>query len=165
MPHSSLAIANEFIRRAQAAGTTLTHMQLQKLVYLAHGWNLAVNNTQLVEDGVEAWEYGTVFRRLYDALKRYGRHPVTEFIRWGDDTPFRSDDGKIALAELTPQESAVVDRVWKTYGKYPAFQLSAVTHIPGGPWAKFHSHGQNTVIPNGEIKSHFTTLASGAVGK
>jgi uncharacterized phage-associated protein len=52
--HSPLAIANEFILRAEHAGKQLTHMQLQKLVYLAHGWGLAVTGDPLIEDEFEA---------------------------------------------------------------------------------------------------------------
>ena len=61
--HSSLAIANEFIRRSLAAPEIeLTQMKLQKLVYFAHGWNLvASDGDPLVEDEVQAWDYGPVF--------------------------------------------------------------------------------------------------------
>jgi len=88
MPHSSLAIANEFLRRAREIDRSLTQMKLQKLVYIAHGWCLAFSKSPLIEDRIEAWEFGPVIRRLYDATSRYGRSPVSRFIKWGDDTPF-----------------------------------------------------------------------------
>jgi len=69
MAYSSLEIANAFLSLARENRTPLSQMQLQKLVYLAHGYNLALNGEPLVEDPVEAWYYGTVFRRLWDALK------------------------------------------------------------------------------------------------
>lgn len=155
MPHSSLAIANEFIRRADRP---LTHMQLQKLVYLAHGWSLGALHAPLIEDDVEAWDFGPVIRRLYDALRCYGRGPVQRPINWGDDTPFRDDDGEEAFAQLTPDENAVIDLVWRKYGAFPAFKLSALTHQPGTPWTETFAHGRNGVISQDRISDHFSGL-------
>jgi len=154
MPHSSLAIANEFIRRAQGA-RQLTHMQVQKLVYLAHGWNLAAYENGLIEDDIEVWEFGPVIRRLYDALRVYGRGPVTRLLRWGDDTPFKSDDYEEAYAQLTPEEIDITDLVWEKYGTFPAFKLSALTHEPGTPWSEAFSQGRNRVIDNASIREYF----------
>ena len=42
MSYSASAIANEILARATGAGVSLTSMQLIKLVYIAHGWSLAV---------------------------------------------------------------------------------------------------------------------------
>lgn len=154
MAHSSLAIANEFIRRAQGA-RPLTHMQVQKLVYLAHGWNLGAYSRGLIEDDVEAWEFGPVIRRLYDALRGYGRGPVTRLIRWGDDTPFKSDDYEEAYAQLTAEENEIVNLVWEKYGSFPAFKLSALTHEPGTPWSNAFNQGRNRVIKTDSIRNYF----------
>lgn len=161
MAYSSLAIANEFIKRASTAEPReqLTHMQLQKLVYLAHGWNLAVIGDALVSDQFEAWDYGPVVRRLFDALTRYGRNPIPRYINWGDDTPFRSDDRGPALVDTIPNETGVINAVWENYGKFPAFKLSALTHEDDSPWHKAYQWGGNTTIDNDEIKEYFRNLA------
>jgi len=159
--YSSLAIANEFLKRAEKTGANLTHMQLQKLVYLAHGWNLAVNGEPLVEDDVEAWDYGTVFRKLYDALKIYGGRPITSRLKWGDDTPFGYEGATEACVDLDTKEKDVVDKVWELYGSFPAFKLSALTHADDGPWRKNFQAGRNKVIPEGEICEYFVRLGSG----
>jgi uncharacterized phage-associated protein len=154
MPHSSLAIANEFIERAKGT-RSLTHMQVQKLVYLAHGWNLAAYEQSLIEDDIEAWEFGPVIRRLYDALRIYGRGPITKLLRWGDDTPFKSDDYEEAFAQLTPEEIDIIDLIWEKYGSFPAFKLSALTHENGTPWFSAFSQGRNKVINNDAIRDYF----------
>ena len=84
--HSSLAIANEFLRRAKDDGRELTQMHLQKLVYLAHGWCLAVTGKPLIEEKIQAWDYGPVIKPLYDALKSYGSANIPRLIRWADAT-------------------------------------------------------------------------------
>jgi len=150
MPHSSLEIANEFLRLAQEEGVQLTQMQLQKLVYLAHGYSLAIEGEPLVEDNVEAWDYGTVFRPLWDALKQYGGGPVRRPIRWGG--------GKEANVRLSQSERAIVEKTWATYGRYPAFKLSALTHDPRGPWKLHYIKEENRVIPNDSIRAYFRDL-------
>lgn len=157
--HSSLSIANEFLRRAYDERRELTHMQLQKLVYLAHGWTLAVTGKDLIEEEIEAWEYGPVIRRLYDALRRYGSQAVTQLIRWGDDLPYPSGNYGEAKAELSNDEQALVDKVWETYRGYKAFQLSALTHADRTPWTNIYKPGQNKVIGPKDIRSYFVTLA------
>lgn len=159
--YSSLAIANEFIRRADRDGRVpLTHMQLQKLVYLAHGWHLAFANDPLIEDEIEAWELGPVIRRLYDALKQYGRSRISKLIDWGDDTPFDLDMGGPALEELDESKQRIIELVWQNYGEFPAFQLSALTHQEGTPWSKHYERNKNNTIPNDDIKAHFSELAA-----
>ena len=74
----SAEIANEFIRRAAAEKRALTQMQLQKLVYIAHGWNLAINGEKLTHDDPQAWDYGPVYRDLWEALDaEVNRHKTT----------------------------------------------------------------------------------------
>jgi uncharacterized phage-associated protein len=158
--HSVLAIANEFLLRARAEGRHLTQMHLQKLIYLAHGWNLAVNGEPLIEDRFEAWEYGPVLRRLYDATRAYGSQNINSLLRWGQDTPFPYDDYGEAKTELLESERDVVDEVWRIYGGYPAFKLSALTHEPESPWSDAFSQRRNAQISNEAIKEYFVRLAA-----
>ena len=160
----SPAIANEFIRRARAEGRTLTQMQLQKLVYIAHGWNLAVNGRPLTYDAPEAWDYGPVYRELHRALRPYGRDGVTSDIRNSDYVvgSFDEDPGAFTIAKLDADETAVIDRVYQDYGKFHAFQLSALTHRPGTPWTKFYNDGQgrSEEIHADLIRTYFVDLAT-----
>jgi uncharacterized phage-associated protein len=158
MAYSSLQIANEFLRLAKRDGIPLTQMQLQKLVYLAHGYALADTDNPLVEDRVEAWDYGTVFPKLRDATKKYGSNPVDRLIRWGDELLFPLPNRKEALANLRGYEKRILGRVWSVYGRFPAFKLSALTHDPEGPWAACYIEGENRVIPDSIIKQYFLHL-------
>jgi uncharacterized phage-associated protein len=121
---------------------------------------MAVTGRPLIEDDVEAWDYGPVIRKLYDALKSYGRAPIVHLIRWGDDTPFPSDAGGPAKADLDDGERAIIDRVWDVYGGFKAFQLSALTHAPNSPWERAYvPGGRNRVIPRDWIADYFADLA------
>lgn len=159
MAYSSLAIANEFIRRSlETSDRPLTQMQLQKLVYFAHGWNLALNSGPLVADQMQAWDFGPVFPALYSALRKFGRAVIGRPLRWGEDTPFDFDDGEEAKETLLSSESTVIQSVWNAYGGFPAFKLSALTHEPDTPWSKFFESGKNRTIPDADVKAHFSKL-------
>jgi uncharacterized phage-associated protein len=159
MPYSSLAIGNEFIRRTLQSGGTITHMQTQKLVYLSHGFNLSLNDSPLINDPVEAWEYGPVIRKLYDALKRYGKHQISRVIYWGDDTPLTVQPHTEALVSLSNTEAAIVHDIWTTYGKIPAFKLSSLTHQDDTPWRTIYEEARNAIIPDDLIKQYFRQIS------
>ena len=161
MSHSSLSIANEFLKRAQAEGRVLTNMHVQKLVYIAHGWNLAVNNEPLIDEPFQAWDFGPVAPELYQAMKRYGSGPITRLLRYGDETPYDfSDAGETATSSLLAPERDVIDQVWNDFKSYEAFQLSALTHEKRSPWFDvYYSRGRSAPIANNKIQEYFQELA------
>ena len=153
MSHSSLAIANEFIRQAQGSAL-LTPQKLQKLVYLAHGWNLSACGKPLIEDNIEAWKFGPVIRRLHDALI-HTEYPIARYIRWKDDATAFTKAQENAHADLAQNEINMVELVWEEYHQYPSYQLSALTHGKGTPWSQVFELGKNKVIDNKIISDYF----------
>ena len=157
-------IANEFIRLAKDANAALTQMQLQKLVYIANGWNLAINDKPLTSDEPLAWDYGPVYRELSGALRRYGRESVTREIRNGEYMPgmFMDDPEATAVGNLTQDEKVLIGLVYKKYGKFHAYQLSALTHKGGTPWKLIYGEGEgrNQTIHSNLIRDHFVELAT-----
>ncbi len=149
--HRPEAIANEFLRR-RADGTWPPQMILHKLTYLAHGWNLAINNEPLVSDRPEAWDGGPVFRRIWDHVKKHGYHGMNcELVN-----PETKEE---YAAELTAEETAVVDHVWTKYGHMSPWELSNMTHEPGTPWSNAYLKHRNAALSNQEIKQHYVRLA------
>ena len=142
-------------------------MQLQKLVYIAHGWNLALNETRLVADDLEAWDYGPVFPLLYDHAKFFGKAPITRLITDRDDDRYAffvrsmsEPTAKPYEAKLTTAEQDVIDRVWNRYKSYSAFVLSDLTHKPGTPWYEtYFGRGKNAVIIDQLVQEHYLELA------
>lgn len=54
----------------------LTNLHLNKLLFYAHGWSLALTNTRLVQHSFEAWQHGPVLKPVYDAFKAYRGAPI-----------------------------------------------------------------------------------------
>lgn len=163
-----MAIANEFLRKPGAVGR-LTQMQLLKLAYIAHGWNLAVNGQPLLAEPVRAWDYGPVVPDLYDHIKFYGTTPITRQITNADSEAFRffgnkNQEGVPYEAALSPAEHDVIDRVWNRYGGYSGYKLSDLTHKPGTPWFQtYFGEGKNAIIPDDRIRTHYVELANSVV--
>lgn len=152
-PLSSEAVGNWFINKAKENGTSITAMKLQKLIFYAHGWCLALYSTPLVEDQVEAWTYGPVFPHIYHLAKSYGSQPITSLLNdfFSEPSLVPAGDPRIPLLE----------KIWDVYGKYTALDLSEMTHEPGGPWditVKNNPGRRGTDIPDTLLKDYFQSL-------
>lgn len=162
------AIANYFIRQGREDQNPITHMKVQKLSYIAHGWCLALMERPLISDPVEAWEYGPVYSSLYQELKEYGRNPIQEEIKtlvfsedsldWTVASIEKECDDEIELSETRE----LLDKIWEVYKPYEALQLSMMTHEEGTPWYTVNSkypQARNRRIPNTLIETHFRMKA------
>jgi uncharacterized phage-associated protein len=159
MAHSAIAVANYLLRRARDIGLELTPMEILKLVYIAHGWNLAIGDHPLIREEIEVWTYGPVIRSLYDSVKHYGRDPISAPLQNSCiDSATRNVREEEPAEPFTDDERMILDRVVEVYGPLRAFQLSALTHKEGTPWSKANAQGRST-ITDPEIAEHFRQLA------
>ena len=143
---SPFAIANYFIRKAADAGVPLTPMKLIKLVYIAHGWYLALAGKGLIREPIEAWRYGPVIESLYHAFKCYGNKPL----------PLSAATDAVITDNEHEDIRRLLDRVWELYSKFTPAQLSTITHQPDTPWSQVYDPNQRSVIiPDELIKKHY----------
>lgn len=147
--NSSVIVANRFLQLAEAKKDKLTPMQLLKLVYIAHGWMLGLYGRPLINDKVEAWQYGPVIPALYKHVRNYKGEPVTKKIS------AYFDDG-----DLDETECDVIDQVYDAYGDKSGMHLSRITHAKGTPWYLTYEEGSfGLTIPTDIIEDHYTKLA------
>lgn len=161
--HSARAIANRFLEIAQSEGKQLTNMQLQKLVYFAHGWHLALTGKPLLTDAVKAWNFGPVIPPLYNSLKVFGNGLVTEPIMRKNQVP--GEPPVVVEETLSPYEEQLLRRVWQVYGHMTGSQMSYLTHQPGTPWETVWNEEKFSVIPDELIKEHFLLLKTNKDGQ
>jgi uncharacterized phage-associated protein len=148
MAYDARTVANEFLRCAWERGDSLTNMQLQKLVYIAHGYSLALVDTKLVVQPIQAWRYGPVIPKLYHSLQQYGSGLVTEPIA----TPSHE--------RLSETFRALISVVESAYGRFSGPQLSTMTHREGTPWRQVYDPKATSTktIDDELIKQHYLTL-------
>ncbi len=77
-PYPVLAVADYLIQLAIDKGNPLTLMKLQKLLFIAHGWNLAFNKQPLIKEPCIAMQWGPAWPSVYDHYAHYwGSNPIT----------------------------------------------------------------------------------------
>ena len=118
----------------------MSNMKLQKMLYYQQGFHLALFDTPLFNDDIEAWMYGPVVPAVYEKYKAYGR----EGIKSDKDKEFAFSD---------PKEAALFNEVNKVYGKFSAIGLMNMTHNET-PW-KNTPIGEGHVIRKDLMRSFF----------
>lgn len=148
-----LAVANAVLNEAERQGKPLTIMQLLKLVYIAHGWSLALLNAPLVNEEPEAWQHGPVFPSIYREFRRFGSQSIVGYATG----PF----GSIPHADLSASQHSIVNSVVQNYGDLHAFALSRMTHEAETPWSRVYRDGLGASddIPNAIIAEHYKKLS------
>lgn len=117
------AVADYFILKADAeAGDPITHLKLQKLLYYAQAWHLAIGGEELVKDEFEAWVHGPVARAIYERFQGKSWQPLSI-------NQLATDPAK----ELNDDMRGFLDEVWDIYGQFGAKRLEVLTHSEA-PW-------------------------------
>ena len=112
----AITIANFFLTKSE-----LTPKKIQKLVYYAYSWFIALYNNSadeieniLFDEVPEAWIHGPVFPSLYTTFKDYNWNEVPKI---KEEMVFENDDLKSFLEDI-----------WSKFGKFSADQLEYMTH-------------------------------------
>jgi uncharacterized phage-associated protein len=143
MAQNAVAVANYFVQKSINEQKPISPMKVQKLVYIAHGWHLAVTEEPLIDDKVGAWPFGPVIGSIYKAFSQYARRAIDRVID-GNDLVSPSED-----------TITILDTVWEKYKNFSATELSNMTHQEGSPWQITYEKGRSNIIDNELIKCHY----------
>lgn len=161
---TAAAVANEFLalQDNDPAASPIDQMKLQKLVYYAHAWHLAIMGEALFEDDIEAWPWGPVVRNIYIEFKGFGSSPIrskraTIILKEGTSP---SDWRIVTPYVLNEDQRRFIKSVWDTHKNFTGVQLSNATHADGEPWtiverARGGNLSDKPKIENELIKSVF----------
>lgn len=120
----------------------VTNLSLQKILYIAHMVHMGRTNTRLIRAPFEAWAYGPVIPSLYRKVKAFGDKPILDIF---------SSAEAIVGAEADTLAEACEHLLKKKPG-----ELVAITHWPGGAWAKnYNSKIRGIVIPDSDILDEY----------
>ena len=138
---SALDVAKAFLQLSDSdAGDVMTNLKLQKLVYYAQGFSLALHNRPLFEERIVAWEHGPVVAELYHEFKTFGKNQVEV-------------DSEIAEGTFTDEQMELLSEVNQVYGQFSAWKLRDMTHNEI-PWKQT---AQGSEIKHELLKEYFKT--------
>lgn len=124
-------------------GDSITHLKLQKLLYYAQGFSLALYGELLFSEPIEAWEHGPVIRLIYDYYKMLRATPI--FPQEGID-----------FSKYDEKTKGLLNEVYEQYGQYSAWKLRDMSHSEE-PWVKGDNRSDK-IISNNDLKKYFLTL-------
>jgi len=141
--HSCFDVAKYFLAQSsEDAGDLVSNLKLQKLVYYAQGFSLALHDEPLFSEPIEAWMHGPVVRELYTAYKACGSAAIP--------APEGFDVGIFSKKQLQ-----LLSDVYGVYGQYSAWKLRELTHSEA-PWKDNYSEGvASQEISQDEMKAYF----------
>jgi uncharacterized phage-associated protein len=103
-------------------GDFISNLKLQKLIYYAQGFHLALHDEKLFEDKILAWEHGPVVESLYHEYKTSGSSALP--------IPEGFDDSVLDF-----ETKELLDEVYLVYGQFSAWKLRNMTHSEE-PWCR-----------------------------
>ena len=147
------AIANEFLKDHLGE---ISPMKIQKLVYYAHAWSLALFDEPLISDRIEAWQFGPVIPALYSEFRSFGNRPITELACELDFHNLREVADMIDPNDV--QTANLVASVWQRLGHFSATQLSNMSHARNEPWFQIPKKRPGLAIPDELIAQCFKKI-------
>jgi uncharacterized phage-associated protein len=137
-------IANFFIASFQEKGKGISNLKLQKLLYYAQAWHLALYDAPLFDDKIEAWVHGPVVPLVFREYKRYAWRPIKENVQ----------------VDITTDVRFHLTEVIRVYGEFDAATLERMTHREG-PWKETRGmlspdEPSTRVITQESIKKYFS---------
>jgi uncharacterized phage-associated protein len=125
-------VAEYFIWLANETGSFISNLKLQKLVYYAQAWYLALHHEPLFNEDFQAWIHGPVIPELYNCYKKFGWRPIQ--VETNPNLPEHLSDFLSEVAE--------------EYFACDAYELEQMTHLEA-PWNRARGN-----LPSDEPSTH-----------
>jgi uncharacterized phage-associated protein len=112
-------VADFLLAESRERGEVLTNLKLQKLLYYAQAWHLALHGKPLFRENFRAWVHGPVLLSQYHRFKEYRWQPILEEVERPND--------------LGDDLESHFDEVLEVFGSETAVALEMMTHREA-PW-------------------------------
>ena len=121
-------------------GDSISNLKLQKLLYYAQGFHLAIFDKPLFFEAIKKWAHGPVVPQIWHEYKEYGSGAI----------PIHSVDPD----DYSEDVRELLNEVYEVYGQFTAAKLRNMTHQEP-PWL---NTPDNAEIAREIMKPFFKTL-------
>jgi len=128
------------VQTDEDAGDLISNLKLQKLLYYAQGFNLALYDESLFPESIEAWTHGPVVPEVYHEYKDFGSNAI----------PMPSN---VDFSKYDEQTIDLLNEVYSVYGQFSAWKLRNMTHDEE-PWKNANL---GDIITLNSMKKYFKT--------
>jgi len=101
------------------AGELISNLKLQKLLYYAQGFYLALFDEPLFPESIEAWTHGPVVPEVWRHFRDCGSEPI------------QPEEFNVTLFDDDKRE--FLKEIYNEFGQYSAWKLREMTHVEP-PW-------------------------------
>lgn len=136
-------VALYFLKKTDPETNDISNLKLQKLLYYAQGYSLAMHNTPLFKQDIFAWQHGPVVTEVYEKYKQFDANPIST------SEPLEK--------ELDTEIKDILDTAYFDFGQYSAWKLRALTHSEL-PWLK--ASQSKSKISLTDMSRHFKEMLS-----
>lgn len=136
-------IAKYFLLKAnEDEDTGISNLKLQKLLYYAQGFHLAIFDKPLFDEEIYAWQHGPVCPNIYYEYRANGSNSIP----YTDEIEFSSI--------LSSTQISFLDELYDEFAQFSAWKLRNMTHEEP-TWINHELTA--SLIPKEEIKEYFKT--------
>ncbi|MFC4654909.1 Panacea domain-containing protein [Rheinheimera marina] len=151
--YPAVDVAIDLLKVAASSGYSLTPMQVQKLVYIAHGISLAQRGLPLINEKINAWQYGPVIPEIYGRFRNYQSQPI----------PLADLPESTRSSGIDTESLRILEDVVRNFARLSGGQLSELSHRVGSPWHSvwFDQKGhevRGAIIPDSLIRPHYQQI-------
>ena len=147
-PTTAQEAADYLVWLSQRHGDPMTNLKLQKLLYYAQGWHLALYGRPLFRDALRAWPRGPVVHGVWKTYSNYKWKPIAR---------------RVSKPDLPVEAQKHLDEVFDVFGQYTAYSLEKMTHNES-PWKNARKglrpkQSSTNVISTSDMRKYFSQLA------
>ena len=153
-PITCLQGAQTLAQLAEVEGKSLTHLQIQKILYFANMLHIGKHgpDNPLIEEKFLTWVYGPAVDLLYERLKKYEGGPV-EKNAFDDIVPVMDKNTQEAREGYQTHVEILKDALIR-WGDFTSYKLVGISHWQKGAWRNSVREGEKE-IDNDLIEEEF----------